>query len=180
MELSKELILDESTALSFADISKILSGRVKHLSCVYVDLENYKKPYTVEHMLGKHNVAAILLTVKLDHKIQRHWTALLRVPGKGREQYQFFDSLALKWPVLSELLNDGGKFVGFLKRISARPSTKQLQEHMRKVRTCGAWVAIRAAKYKLTNSQFVHWILSIRGMHGDQVVVMLCYLGLLT
>ena len=180
MELSKELNLDESTALSFADISKILSGRVKHLSCVYVDLENYKKPYTVEHMLGKHNVAAILLTVKLDHKIQRHWTALVRVPGKGREQYQFFDSLALKWPVLSELLNDGGKFVAFLKRINARPSTKQLQEHLRKVRTCGAWVAIRAAKYKLTNSQFVHWILSIRGMHGDQVVVMLCYLGLLT
>lgn len=180
MELSKELQIDEATALSFSDISKILSGRVKHLSCVYIDLENYKKDYTPEAMLGKHNVAAILLTVKLDRKIQRHWTALLRLPRKGRDQYQFFDSLALKWPVLSDLLNDGGKFVSFLKSINARPSVKQVQEHMRKVRTCGAWVAIRAAKYKLTNTEFVRWILSMRGMHGDQVVIMLCYLGLLT
>ena len=180
--LSHELSMDESEALSFADISRILSNRVKNLSVVYVDLIAHKGLYSPETILGKHNVAAILLTVVVPggRTQQRHWTALIRLPRKGRDEYQFFDSLAMKWPVLTELLNDSGKFVAFLKKINARPSTRQLQEHIRKVRTCGAWVSVRAAKHQLTNAQFVHWILSEKGTHPDRTIIKLCYLGLLT
>ena len=78
------------------------------------------------------------------------------------------------------MLHDNGKFVNFLKSIHAKPSTKQLQEDIKKVRTCGAWVSVRAAKYKLNNPEFVRWILSERNTTGDLTVIKLCYLGLLT
>ena len=38
--LEHDITIDESEALSFADISRILNGRVKGCSILYVDLEN--------------------------------------------------------------------------------------------------------------------------------------------
>jgi len=181
--LAHELKVDESKPTSFATISRILEGRVSGLRMTYVDLINHKGQYTVESILGSHNAAAILLTVIVPgSKVQqRHWTLLIRQKNsrKGNE-FQFFDSLAIKPQSLTRLLNDNGKFVNFLKRIKAKLSVKQLQEDIKKVRTCGAWISVRAAKYKLTNAEFVRWILSERNSTGDITVIRLCYLGLLT
>jgi len=173
--LEHEIKIDESNALSFQDISRILNGRVRGCSVLYVDLESIKGPLTKSNMLGEHDCACILLTSHLGGLLQRHWTVLLKVKTK----YCFFDSLALRFPQIDELLGDK-KLTQFLKSIKAERSTRQLQEHIKKIRTCGCWAAVRCAKYKLTNSQFVKWITSNRNSHPDRTVVKLCYIGILS
>ena len=176
--LGEELKVDENTPISFQDITKQLSGRVSGLSMVYVDLINHKEEYSLHSILGRHNVAAILLTVVVpgSRKQQRHWACLV----KNKKGFFWFDSLAIPWTSLSRMLHDDGKFVSFLKSIRAKPSTKVLQENRKKIRTCGLWLVCRAAKYKLTNSEFTRWILSIRGSHPDRTVAMLTYFGMQT
>ena len=176
--LGEELKVDENTPISFADITKQLQGRVHGLSMVYVDLVNHKGDYSLTSILGKHNVAAILLTVVVPGSTtnQRHWACLV----KNKKGFFWFDSLAIPWASLSKMLRDGGEFVKFLKSIHAKPSTKVLQENRKKIRTCGLWLVTRAAKFKLSNAEFVRWILSVRGTHADRTVACLCYFGMLT
>ena len=176
--LGEELKIDENTPISFSDITKQLQGRVHGLSMVYVDLVNHKGEYTPHSILGKHNVAAILLTVVVpgSRTKQRHWACLV----KNSKGFFWFDSLAIPWGSLSKMLHDDGKFVKFLKIINAKPSTKVLQENRKKIRTCGLWLITRAAKHKLSNAEFVRWILSIRGTHADRTVATLCYFGMQT
>ena len=169
--LEHEISIDESQPLSFADISRILSGRVKCVSILYVDLENVKGKYTLERLLGQHNCACLLITAAGN---QRHWTVLSKLKSK----YYFFDSLALRWPMLDALIGDN-RLTSFLKSIKAVPSTRKLQAHIRKVRTCGCHAAIRCAKYKLNYSEYVKWLTSSRNSTADRTV-RLCYLGLLT
>jgi hypothetical protein len=165
--LGEQLAIDESTPISFQDITKQLNGRVSGLSMVYVDLINHKKNYDLHNILGRHNVAAILLTVVVpgSRKQQRHWACLV----KNKKGFFWFDSLAIPW-----------QFVSFLKSVRAKPSTKVLQENREKIRTCGLWLVCRSAKFKLSNSEFIRWILSIRGSHPDRTVAMLCYFGMQT
>ena len=176
--LGEELKVDENTPISFADITRQLQGRVHGLSMVYVDLINHKGDYSLQSILGRHNVAAILLTVMApgSRKKQRHWASLV----KNKKGFYWFDSLAIPWNTLTKMLHDNGKFVNFLKSINAKPSTKVLQENRKKIRTCGLWLTVRAAKYKLSNAEFVRWILSIRGTHADRTIATLCYFGMLT
>ena len=173
--LEHDITIDETQPLSFADISRILNGRVKGCSILYVDLENVRGKYTLERLLGQHDCACILITAKATGQTQRHWTVLHRLKNK----YYFFDSLALRWPTLDALIGDN-RLTTFLKSIKAVPSTRKLQAHIRKIRTCGCWAAIRCAKYKLNYSQFVKWVTSNRHTTADRTVVKLCYLGLLT
>ena len=173
--LEHEINIDETHALSFADISRILSGRVKGCSILYVDLEAIRGPYTKENMIGEHDASCLLLTSKLGGVLQRHWTVLC----KHKNKFSFFDSLALRFPQLDSLLASN-KLTSFLKSIRAEKSTRKLQAHITKIRTCGAWAAIRCAKWKLTNSQFVKWITSTKDSTPDRTVVKLCFLGLLT
>ena len=172
--LEHELTLDESHALSFADISRIINGRIKGCSILYVDLETIKGPLTKSNMIGEHDCACILLTSRVGG-LQRHWTVLLKHGAK----FSFFDSLALRFPEIDALLGDR-KLTKFLKSIHAERSTRKLQEHIRKIRTCGAWAAVRCAKFRLTNSQFVKWITSERNSSPDRTVIKLCYIGLLS
>jgi hypothetical protein len=170
--LEHEITVDESQPLSFADISRIVSGRIRGCSILYVDLETIKTKYTLERLLGQHDCACLLITALGN---QRHWTVLSKLKGK----YYFFDSLALRWPMLDTLIGDN-KLTTFLKSIKAVPSTRKLQAHIRKVKTCGCHASVRCAKYKLTNSEYVKWLTSNRHSTADRTVVKLCYLGLLT
>jgi hypothetical protein len=175
--LESEITLDESKALSFADISRIITGRIHGCSILYVDLETIKaKTYTLERMLGQHDCACLLITaISPGGGVQRHWTVL----HKLKNRYYFFDSLALRWPLLDSLIGDT-RLSTFLKSIKAVPSTRKLQAHIRKVRTCGCWAAVRCAKYKLSYSEFVKWVTSNRHSTADRTVVKLCLIGLLT
>ena len=173
--LEHEITIDETHALSFADISRILSGRIRGCSILYVDLETMKGPLSLSRMLGDHDVACILITSKLGGILQRHWTVLLKIKSK----YAFFDSLALRFPQLDALIGDK-RLTDFLKKIKAERSTRKLQEHISKIRTCGCHVAVRCAKFRLSNSQYVKWITSDRHSTSDRTVVKLCLIGLLT
>ena len=173
--LEQEISIDETHPLSFQDISRILSGRVKGASILYVDLESIRGPLTKTNMIGEHDSSCILLTSKIGAIVQRHWTVLC----KHKKGFSFFDSLALRWPQLDALLMDE-RLTLFLKSIKAERSTRKLQAHITKIRTCGCWAAVRCAKHKLTNSQFVKWVTSVRNVVPDRTVVKLCYLGLLT
>jgi hypothetical protein len=173
--LEHEIQIDETHALSFADISRILNGRIKGCSILYVDLETMKGPLTKANMLGQHDCACVLLTSHEGGVLQRHWTVLLKVGTR----ICFFDSLALRFSQLDSLLGDR-KFTTFLKSINAERSTRKLQAHIAKIRTCGCWAAVRCAKFRLTNSQFVKWITSERNSSPDRTVVKLCYIGLLS
>jgi len=173
--LAQEITIDERNALTFADISRILSARVKGMSVLYVDLEVIKGKYTESRLIGGHDCACILITARRGNQVQRHWTVLLKI----KNHYEFFDSLGLSWTALSGIIGNT-KLQDFLTSIRAVPSKRKLQAHIRKIRTCGCWAAIRCAKYKLTNAQFVKWVTSVDSRDPDRTVVSLCYIGLLT
>ena len=113
--LEHDITIDESQPLSFADISRILNGRVKGCSILYVDLENVRGKYTLERLLGQHDCACILITAKATGQIQRHWTVLHKLKNK----YYFYDSLALRWSTLDALIGDN-RLTTFLKSIKAQ------------------------------------------------------------
>ena len=173
--LEHEITIDESQPLSFADISRIISGRIKGCSIVYCDLETVKPPYSMSRILGDHDCACVLLTSNLGGVLQRHWTVLI----KRGKQYSYFDSLALRFPQIDALLGSQD-FTIFLKESNVERSTRKLQEHITKIRTCGCHAAVRCAKYKLSNAQYVKWLTSSRHSTADRTVVKLCYLGLIS
>jgi hypothetical protein len=172
----KQLVnIDESMALSFPEISKILTGRFgKGKTIFFCDLETIKGEYTQQNIIGHHNCACILLSAVLGGTTQRHWTCLLKT-AKG---YSFFDSLGMTWKTLDHLLGDT-RLTDFLRKIKAEPSIRKLQSHSRKVRTCGCHVATRLAFNKKTNSEYVKFITSDRHRTVDETVVNLCVIGLL-
>lgn len=173
---------DLKQAWSFSDISRQLTGRVRSLRMKFIDQENFSN-WTREGVFGKnHNAAAILLTVVVPgtRKKQRHWVCLLKLKGKP---IQFFDSLATPYADLDAMLGDKGAFTRFLKGIRAAKTTRRLQEDIRNVRSCGAWVCVRAAfgiSKNLTNSEFHHFILSEKGVKPDLTCMKLVAIGMLT
>ena len=176
MSTLKELVrIDESLALSFPEISKILTGRFgKGKTIFYCDLETVKGRYTQQNIIGHHDMAAVLLSASIGPSTQRHWTGLI----KNAKGYSFFDSLAMSWKTLDHLLKDT-RLTDFLREIKAEPSTRKLQSHSRLVRTCGCHLSIRLAFHKKTNSEYVKFITSYRNMKVDEIVVLLCCIGLL-
>ena len=172
----KELVnIDESLALSFPEISKILTGRFgQGRTIFFCDLETIEGDYTQKRIIGHHDCSAVLLSAKLGGQTQRHWTCIC----KNKKGYSFFDSLGMTWKTLDHLLGST-KFTNFLRQIKAEPSTRKLQSHSRKVRTCGCHVAVRMAFFKKTNSEYVKFITSDRHRTVDETVVSLCVIGLL-
>ena len=167
--------LDESLALSFPEISKILTGRFGQGKTIYYcDLETVKGSYTRERLIGQHDCAAILISADLGGGVQRHWTALLR----SKKGFSFFDFLGMTYRTLDHLLGDT-RLTDFLREIKAEPSTRKLQSHSRKVRTCGCHIAVRMAFFKKSNSEYVKFITSDRHRTVDETVVTLCCIGLL-
>ena len=173
----KQLVqIDESLALSFPEISKVLSGRFgKGKTIFYCDLETIQsKEYTTDQIIGNHTCAAILLSASLGGSTQRHWTCLVRT----RKGFSFFDSLAMPFRTLDRLLGDH-RLTNFLRKIKAEPSVRKLQSDSRLVRTCGCHIATRMAFWKKTNAEYVKFITSHRNIKVDEIVVLLCCVGLL-
>ena len=174
--LKQELRYDESNALDFRDIRRILDqrgGKSHGLRAGYVDLESVRGPLTVERFLPSgHNACCILLTAHIGSKVQRHWTALVR-NSKGMF---FFDSLALG-PMLGKILGDNGAFYKFIKR-HCRLNTRPTQKSHKMVRTCGLHAAIRLFCWKMSNAEYLRWLFSATScMDADQLVAMLTIIG---
>ena len=173
--LKQLLQIDESKALSFPEIAKILTGRFgRGKTIYYCDLETVKGGYTRERLIGQHDCAAILVSADLGGGVQRHWTALI----KNKKGFSFFDSLGMTYRTLDHLLGDT-RLTDFLREIKAEPSTRKLQSHSRKIRTCGCHISVRMAFWKKTNSEYVKFITSDRHRTVDETVVTLCAIGLL-
>ena len=174
--LKESIRLDESHALSFPEIARILEGRFgKGKTIYFCDLETIKGDYTRANIIGQHDCAAVLLSADLGGGIQRHWCALL----KTKKGYSWFDSLAMPFTMLDHLLGDK-RLTRFLHKIRAEKSTRKLQAHSQKVRTCGCHVAVRLSLHSKTNSEYVKFITSDRHRTVDETVVTLCFIGLLT
>ena len=176
--LKQELRWDESQALDFRDIRRILDqrgGKSDGLTAGYVDLESVKGEYTLDRFLPRgHNVCCVLLSTRLGGGVQRHWTALLR-NSKG---VFFFDSLDLKPVMLSKILEDGGKFVRFLKKVGANMVNKKLQESHKMVRTCGLHVVVRVFCWQMSNAQYIQYLLSATNcVSPDKLVALMTIIG---
>lgn len=176
--LAQELKWDESQALDFRDIRRILEsrgGKSHGLRAGYVDLESVRGKYTLERFLPKgHNACCILLTAKIGAGTQRHWTSLVR-NSKG---LFFFDSLNLGYGMLGQILGDNGKFVRFLKKTNAKLNSKKIQKNHRQVRTCGLHTAVRIFCWQMSNSQYLQYLLSMANcLDPDQLVAMLTIIG---
>ena len=177
--LNGDLSWDESRPLNFIEIRKILDARggtVHGLRSGYVDLESVRGELTLKRFLpATHNACCILLTTNLQGPkgMQRHWVALLR-NSKG---LFFFDSLRLGFPTLTKLLGSD-RFVRFLKKVGAKANQKRLQSDMQGIRTCGLWVATRLWLYKMTNTEFHHYITHAPScLSPDQTVALLTMIG---
>ena len=169
--LAEEIQLLEDRALDYEEIRTILAHRVSGLHCKFIDLETFKNQYQLSDILPPHiNASIILLTAPALNS--RHWTCLIRHKNK----YSFFDSLALGYGKLGSMLQDNGRFVGFLKSIRAEPNTTRIQKNTADIKTCSLHVICRLVKYNLTNGQYVHWLHSLR-MHPDELVCLLTYIG---
>ena len=176
--LAQELKWDESEPLDFRDIRRILEsrgGKAHGLKAGYVDLENVRGKLHLERFLPKgHNSCCILLTAKLGGSTQRHWTSLIR-NSKG---LFFFDSLNLGLSVLSQILQDNGKFAKFLQKSGAKLNSKKIQKTHKLVRTCGLHTAVRLFCWDMSNAQYLAYILSMANcLDPDQLVAMLTIIG---
>ena len=176
--LKQELRWDESQALDFRDIRRILDqrgGKSDGLKAGYVDLESVKGEYTLDRFLPRgHNACCVLLSTRLGGGVQRHWTALLR-NSKG---VFFFDSLDLKAVTLSKILEDDGKFVRFLKSVGANMVNKKLQESHKMVRTCGLHVVVRVFCWQMSNAQYLQYLLSATNcVSPDKLVALMTIIG---
>ncbi len=176
--LAEELRWDESVALDFRDIRRILDnsgGKAHGLKAGYVDLESVRGAYDLKRFLpSPHNSCAILLTAELGGVVQRHWVSLVR-NSKG---IFFFDSLNLGLATLSKILDDRGKFSKFLKKIGARMNNKKIQASHKKVRTCGLHTAVRLFCWQMTNAAYLEYLLSMTNcMPPDTLVALLTVIG---
>ena len=89
----------------------------------------------------------------------------------------FFDSLALG-PILGKILEDGGKFLAFLKKHHVHRNTRKTQKSHRMVRTCGLHVAVRIFCWQMTNPQYEKWLFSATNcMNPDQLVALMTIVG---
>ena len=176
--LAQELKWDESNALDFRDIRRILDmrgGKGSGLRAGYVDLETVRGKLHLERFLPKgHNACCILLSAYIGGVVQRHWTSLVR----NRKGLFFFDSLNLGFAVLSEILKDKGKFASFLKSVGAKMNNKKLQANHKLVRTCGLHTAVRLFCWQMSNAQYITYLLSMANcLDPDRLVALLTVIG---
>ena len=173
--LAKELLVDETTALDYKEIKRLLSGRVPGLKAHYVDLETFRGPYEINKFLPSHvNCCFVLLSANISNRTLRHWSVLVR----HARSVDFFESLGMQLASFSKILTNGRQFVDMIKRNRMKLNTKKLQDHHKKIKTCGIHAAIRAVKYKLTVPEYVAWLLSAKEK-PDVIVSKLGWLGLL-
>ena len=144
MSLAHEIKTDESTALDYEQISKLLSRRVHGMRLGFVDLETVKS-FTMDTFLPHHrNCCAVLLTAGFGTKIQRHWSVMCR----NAHGIFFWESLGLG-PSLLQKVTGSTKFLDFLRKHRVKINKHQVQRESRQIRTCG-----------LQNMQILHMLRS--------------------
>ena len=122
---------------------------------------------------GKQAVAILLHIMQGKTKIG-HWIVLLQATGKRK--IALFDSLGLGLYKLYGLTHEDPKLLHALKGHKWENSTVQLQRFGDHFRECGAFVAIRAKFFNLTNAGFVRLIRSYNKTKPDETAVMLVLL----
>ena len=171
MSLAHEIITDETTALDYEDISKLLSGRVKGMRLGFVDLETLKS-YSMDTFLPHHrNCCCVLLTAAFGNRVQRHWSTMIR----NKHGIFFWESLGLGASMLQKVTGST-RFLNLLKTNRVHINNHQLQHESRKIRTCGLHAAIRISKFGLSNRQYNTWLQSMK-IPPDETVALLAYLG---
>ena len=111
--LAKELLVDETTALTWHELHRMMSGRIPHMKAKMMDLEEHRGPFKTQDFLPRHiNACFVLLTASLSGRPQRHWGILVR----NSAGVDFFDSLALKKHEISHIVTNGKPFVEWMNR----------------------------------------------------------------
>lgn len=131
------------------------------------------KPSLQQVFGGKQAVAILLHILQGKTKIG-HWVLLLQKTAKRK--VAFFDSLGLGLYKLYSLTHEEPKLLHALKKTKWENSTIQLQRFGDHFRECGAFVAVRAKFFQLTNSAFVRLIRSYNKTRPDETAVMLVLL----
>lgn len=176
--LLEELRIEENDALDFQQIQTIIGNRCKNLRVKYTDLESLHNNYSLNDLLPSHvNAALVLLTARLNARVNRHWVTLMRhQDGK----ISFYDPLRLGPHVLSSYMKDKGYFARFIiKQIKADVNKSKHQRNADKIKTCGLHACSRLVAFSvqdLTNSQYDHWISSV-SLSPDELVALLTYIG---
>ena len=127
---------------------------------------------SLETVFGGKQAVAILLHIMQGKTKIGHWVLLLK-NGKG---LAFFDSLGLGLYRLYALTHEEPKLLHALKGHKWENSKVQLQRFGNHYRECGAFVAIRAKFFKLSNRAFVRLIRSYNKTKPDETAVMLVLL----
>ena len=175
--LLEQLKIIEDRALDFSEIQTILAGKCKNLHVKYTDLSSLHNNYSLADILPtKINAGLVLLTARLNSRVNRHWTVFLR---HKNGKISFYDSLNLGVHTLSSYMNDGGYFSDFVHRIKADVNQKKHQRNSEMLKTCGLHCISRMVAFAtqdLTNHQYDHWIASVN-MSADLAVSFLTYIG---
>ena len=172
--LREELQVIEDRSLDYHELSTILAHRVAGLTVKYTDLAPLKDRYTMNDILPGHvNAGLVLLTARLNSKVQRHWVVFLR---HADNRISYFDSLALGPHTLSSYMKDKGYFAAFIKKNRCDVNKKRHQKSTDAIRTCGLHCCCRMVKHQLRNSQYDHWMFSVR-MPPDEIVALLTFIG---
>ena len=161
-----------ATPVDFSFIQRVVG---KTLTIRMVDHESglSAKPSLTEVLKGKQAVAILLHIVQGKTPVG-HWVLLL-APRKGRK-ISFFDSLGLGLYKLYALTKEEPKLLHALKGHKWENSKVQLQRFGTHYRECGAFVAIRAKFFKLSNPAFVRLLRSYNKTKPDETAVLLVLL----
>ena len=83
-----------------------------------------------------------------------------------------------KTSVTRILLEDGGKFVNFLKGLKVNMVNKKLQESHKMIRTCGLHVVVRVFCWQMSNAQYIQYLLSATNcVSPDKLVALMTIIG---
>ena len=171
------LTLQEDEALSFEQLQTILGGRVSGLRAKLSDIESLENRYKMHDIIPKgYNAGVCLLSANLDHVVKRHWVTILRHKNGS---YSYYDPLGLNIHTISGYMHDGGYWANFVEKNKCDVNKHRHQKTASKIKTCGLHAAVRMiahATQDLSNSQYHHWLSSVR-MEADQLVTLICFIG---
>ncbi len=178
MRTLRELLrLEENEPLDFKQIQIILGHRVRNLHVKFSDIASYKNQYTLKDLLPPHvNAAILLLSARLNSKVNRHWVTLMRHQNGS---ISFYDPLRIGPHLLSSYMNDNYYFATFIRKIRADVNTQKHQRNASLIKTCGLHACSRLIAFgtqDLSNSAYHHWISSIK-MPADELVTLLTFVG---
>jgi hypothetical protein len=175
--LRQEIALEEDFPLDFSQIQTILQHRCSNLKVHFTDLEEITPRYRMHNIIPPgFNVGLVLLSAKIDRKVNRHWVTFLR---HMNNKISFYDPLNLGIHTLSSYMKDGGYFAKFVQRNKCDVNRQKHQKNVSKIKTCGLHACSRMVAHSvqdMTNQQYHNWLTSVH-LPPDELVTLLCYIG---